>query len=118
MKRIYSLLLALLLVLLPWLALATTSAFDLSALTDKELLALQKEVEAEIASRGLSLSSGIPSSASQATSLPDPLVWIPKSGGKYHSKSTCSNMTSPNQLTLSEANRLGYAPCSKCNPPR
>lgn len=43
------------------------------------------------------------------------MVWIPRTGSKYHSKSTCSNMKNPRQVTISEAIRLGYEPCSKCN---
>ena len=42
------------------------------------------------------------------------LVWIPKSGSKYHSKSTCSNMKSPTQVTQSVAINRGYSACSKC----
>lgn len=42
-------------------------------------------------------------------------VWYSKSGKKYHSKSTCSNMKKPMQITLSEAKKKGLGPCSKCN---
>lgn len=43
------------------------------------------------------------------------MVWIPASGKKYHSKSSCSNMENPSQVTLSQAQSRGYTPCSKCN---
>lgn len=45
-------------------------------------------------------------------------VWIPKSGKKYHSTDTCSNMKNPARVTLDAAKTAGYGPCSKCNPPR
>ena len=55
--------------------------------------------------------------APETQPLPTPseqLVWIPKSGSKYHSKSTCSNMKSPTQVTQSVAINRGYSACSKC----
>lgn len=42
------------------------------------------------------------------------MVWIPKSGSKYHSKSSCSNMKNPSQVTEQEAIQRGYEPCKKC----
>lgn len=42
------------------------------------------------------------------------MVWIPKSGKKYHRSSSCSNMKIPSQVTLEKAQSLGYTPCSKC----
>ena len=42
------------------------------------------------------------------------MVWIPKSGKKYHRSSSCSNMKNPSQVTLQKAQSLGYTPCSKC----
>lgn len=41
-------------------------------------------------------------------------VWIPRTGSKYHSTSTCSNMKSPSAVSLSEAVSRGYTACSKC----
>ena len=46
--------------------------------------------------------------------LAEQLVWIPKTGTKYHSKSTCSNMKNPTQVTQSVAVNRGYTACSKC----
>lgn len=43
------------------------------------------------------------------------MVWIPKSGSKYHSSSSCSNMKNPRQVTKDEAVRKGYGPCKKCH---
>ena len=42
------------------------------------------------------------------------MVWIPKSGSKYHSNSECSNMKNPSQTTLEEAISRGFEPCKKC----
>ena len=42
------------------------------------------------------------------------MVWIPKTGSKYHRKSSCSNMKNPSQVTKGEAERRGYEPCKKC----
>ena len=42
------------------------------------------------------------------------MVWIPKTGKKYHSKSTCSNMKNPDKVPISEAKRRGYEKCKKC----
>lgn len=42
------------------------------------------------------------------------MVWIPKSGSKYHSYSGCSNMKNPSQVTQAQAIAKGYTPCKKC----
>jgi membrane protein involved in colicin uptake len=42
------------------------------------------------------------------------MVWIPRTGSKYHSNSSCSNMKNPTQVSLSEAQAAGYEPCKKC----
>ena len=43
------------------------------------------------------------------------MVWIPANGqGKYHSKSSCSGMKNPIQITKSEAIARGYQPCGRC----
>ena len=43
------------------------------------------------------------------------MVWIPQSGSKYHSNLTCSGMSNPTQVTLSEAQSMGYEPCKRCH---
>ena len=41
--------------------------------------------------------------------------WIPVHGGKkYHSKSSCSGMKGPKNVTLEEAVRRGFTKCKKC----
>lgn len=42
------------------------------------------------------------------------MVWIPKSGSKYHSRSGCSNMKNPSHVTKTQAEASGYTPCKKC----
>lgn len=41
-------------------------------------------------------------------------VWVCGTGKKYHRTSSCSNMNSPYQISLSEAQAQGYEPCKKC----
>lgn len=53
-------------------------------------------------------------SMSGASSGSGVMVWIPKSGKKYHSSKSCSNMKNPSQVTIEEAERLGFEPCKKC----
>lgn len=56
------------------------------------------------------------------TPIPEPMqeepteemVWIPQSGSKYHSRSTCSGMNNPTEVPLSQAQAAGYAPCKRC----
>ena len=44
------------------------------------------------------------------------LVWVPTKGGKkYHSRSGCSNMEGPMQVTVEHATALGYTPCKRCH---
>lgn len=42
-------------------------------------------------------------------------VWVAGSGTKYHSSSSCSNMKNPKKMTVTDAKKAGYTPCSKCN---
>ena len=105
------LILATMLMMMPALADSSSLEDDLTSLSDADLLLLKQLVDAEVESRGLLIS------AQDGQTSDDPLVWIPRSGSKYHSKSTCSNMKNPIQVTLSEAKKSGYDPCKKCHPP-
>ena len=42
------------------------------------------------------------------------MVWVTSNGSKYHSKSSCSNMQSPRQISLENAQKQGYTACKKC----
>ncbi|MBE6535441.1 MAG: hypothetical protein E7677_02315 [Ruminococcaceae bacterium] len=43
------------------------------------------------------------------------MVWVPASGTKYHSKSTCSGMNSPRNIPLEDAIKEGYTACKRCH---
>ena len=53
--------------------------------------------------------------AEQSQEPQEEMVWIPSSGSKYHSNSSCSGMKNPRQVTLSEAKSKGYTPCKRCH---
>ncbi len=42
------------------------------------------------------------------------MVWIPRTGSKYHNNPDCSNMKNPSYVSLDEAIASGYEPCKKC----
>lgn len=42
------------------------------------------------------------------------MVWIDDTGKKYHSKSSCSNMDAPYQVTREQAISMGRDACKKC----
>ena len=42
------------------------------------------------------------------------IVWLSKTGDKYHIDSTCGNMKDPVESTLEEAIAQGRTACSKC----
>ena len=50
----------------------------------------------------------------EAPNRQEMMVWIPQTGEKYHSSSLCSGMKNPSCVTISNARRYGYRPCSKC----
>lgn len=75
---------------------------------------------------GIGSNSTEESSSAEPTAEPTPepqqeeseeqaqMVWIPNSGSKYHSRSGCSNMKNPSQVTIDRAKSMGYEPCKKC----
>ena len=64
-----------------------------------------------------------PSSNNNSTAKPNTttddemveMVWVPSSGTKYHSKSTCSGMKSPKEIPLEDAIKEGYTACKRCH---
>ena len=42
------------------------------------------------------------------------MVWIPRTGSKYHSDASCSNMVDPTEVPLATAENDGYTACEKC----
>jgi len=112
-KRFLCIVLSLLLALAPVCSYAALQYYsELREMSDEDLLALRTELEAEIERRGLA------SSVAKTAKASEPTVWVPKSGSKYHSRESCSNMKNPSQVTLSEAKACGFTACKKCNPPR
>ena len=55
--------------------------------------------------------------AAQAQQPQEQMVWISATGSKYHSYSSCGNMTPDNayQMTQAEAEASGYGRCKKCH---
>lgn len=99
------------------LTLCSSAASDwpvrLSQMTDDELVELREALDAELTERGLEIVGAKRSAPTDAS----PLVWITRSGKKYHSINTCSNMKNPSQVSLETAKGKGLTPCKKCNPP-
>lgn len=54
------------------------------------------------------------SSVAEVVSVDEVMVWIPKTGAKYHRNPSCSGMNDPTQVTKSKAERLGYDACQNC----
>lgn len=50
------------------------------------------------------------------TAKPDTtvMVWVSRTGSKYHKDEDCSNMKNPAHIPLTEAEALGRDPCKKC----
>lgn len=77
------------------------------------------EAQARNNSLGLWAISTQPSTTTQAgTSSGDIIVYITKTGEKYHRDGCRSLSKSKIPISLAEAKARGYEPCSVCNPPR
>lgn len=85
-------------------------------LSDAELLELKAAVDSEAASRGLA--GQITRSASAEQTDQAVMVWVPKSGKRYHAESTCSNMKNPTLVDIDTAKAMGFTPCKVCKPPK
>lgn len=42
------------------------------------------------------------------------MVWIPRTGQRYHRNKKCSGMKKPTYVTIAEAIDQGFTPCKKC----
>lgn len=51
--------------------------------------------------------------AEQAASRGE-MVWIPRTGERYHRRKTCSGMKEPTYVTIAEAIERGFTPCKLC----
>lgn len=83
---------------------------DLSVYSDEEILQALTDLQIEADARGLILNP------TSTRSMPDAddTVYATKTGSKYHKSPTCSGMNDPMELTLSEAEEMGYTPCKRC----
>ena len=85
-----------------------------------EIVSSKEEVSSEVVSSKETVSSKeevsskVTSSKETVTQNVEKMVWIPQSGKKYHSNSSCSGMKNPSQVTIQKAQNLGYTPCKKC----
>lgn len=68
-----------------------------------------KEQPAQTISRSNNSGSGSGTVSSSGT-----MVWIPRTGSKYHYRESCSNMKKPSYVTLEYAISHGYTACKKC----
>ena len=109
LRRCIAAMLAMSLAVLPVWAAAASISIPFDTLTDGELANLYVAIVREMAFRGI-----LPDGVSVSD---DDHVWISKSGDKYHSISTCSNMKNPMYIDLGQVKSAGYEPCMKCNPP-
>ena len=95
-------------------ATAITSEDDIASHLDVQPLQTDAGADSNI-----SETNGDTPSSSDAANVPDvsldaDMVWIDNTGKKYHSKSTCSNMDAPYQVTREEAEAMGRGPCKRC----
>ena len=73
----------------------------------------QKRAEEE-AKRQQALAEQQLQSQTQAVDNQSTLVWIPRTGSKYHTHASCSNMKNPSQVSKEQAIAWGFEPCKKC----
>lgn len=85
-------------------------AAEQAAQAEAERLAAEQAAQAE--AERLAAEQAAQEAAAQQPQ--EKMVWIPASGSKYHSNSSCSNMNNPTQVTISQAQAWGYSPCKKC----
>lgn len=55
-----------------------------------------------------------PTKRPDPTPAPDGLVWVSRSGSRYHCVADCSNMKNPIVMTEEEAIAKGRKPCGSC----
>lgn len=65
------------------------------------------------------LSESENSNPNTSTSAPTPeadgqIVYVSRTGSKYHSNPNCSNMKNPSSMTMEEAQAKGLEACKKC----
>ena len=84
----------------------------------KEEAEKQAEIEAQQKAEEAAAQAAAEAEAQKQAQAQEPqeeMVWIPASGSKYHSNSSCSGMNNPTQVTKSDAEARGYTPCKRCH---
>ena len=95
---------------------AEKEAAEKAALAEAQKKAEEEKAAAEeAAQQNAEETNAAQSQHQQANESNEKKVWISATGKKYHSRSSCSNMSSPQEVTVSEAEKRGYTPCKKCN---
>lgn len=80
----------------------------------QQLAEEQAAKETENQSVDAGQTSGSETTTSVTSSGTDEKVWIDNTGKKYHSKSSCSNMDAPYEVSEEEAESMGRTACKKC----
>ena len=81
---------------------------------EDERIAAEKEAEEERKAAEEEAEQARLAAAAREAEQSGEMVWIPRTGSKYHRSSSCSNMKNPSQVTRSQAESWGYDPCKKC----
>lgn len=118
--------------LLPTCSFASDIYSSIKSLSDEDILTLYEAVASEAISRGLLQPSSVrkrvmdddetatpkptlaPTFVPMAEIKEETVVWVSKSGKRYHTFPECSGMRTPIETTLSEAISSGRAPCKDC----
>jgi hypothetical protein len=91
----------------------TTESTTTEALSTEELTTEKLTTEVSSTQKATTEAATTQSPATEAVQN-ETMVWIPRTGSKYHKNSSCSGMENPTQVTISEAQSLGYQPCKRC----
>lgn len=81
---------------------------------EEERIAAEKKAEEERKAAEKKAEEERLAAAAREAEQSGEMVWIPRTGSKYHRSSSCSNMKNPSQVTRSEAESMGFDPCKKC----
>ena len=81
---------------------------------EEERIAAEKKAEEERLAKEAEEAEQARLAAAAEEAAQEQMVWISKSGSCYHSKSSCSGMKDPWQVTLSKAKSMNKRACKKC----
>ncbi len=62
----------------------------------------------------VSKEEAIEESSAEETTEEEVMVWIPRTGKRYHNNYKCSNMIDPDYVSITYATEYGYTPCKNC----